>query len=87
MNSGKAILGIVTALAVGTAIGILMAPDKGSKIRSRIMKKGEGYLDDARDAFDDLLDQVMEKFDCTRKEAEDIISKGRKKYQEAKDII
>lgn len=41
----KVILGLVGAAAVGAAVGLLLAPDKGSEIRKNI-KDGAGKLSD-----------------------------------------
>lgn len=41
----KVALGIVGALAAGVAIGLLVAPEKGSKTRKKIRKTAEGWVD------------------------------------------
>ena len=39
MNSGKVILGALAGIAAGALIGVLVAPDKGSESRNKIVKK------------------------------------------------
>ncbi len=41
MSSGKVFLGILAGAAAGALAGILFAPEKGSKTRKKIVKKGE----------------------------------------------
>ncbi|RMA66017.1 YtxH domain-containing protein [Ulvibacter antarcticus] len=38
-NTGQTLLAILTGAAIGAGIGILYAPDKGSKTRSKISKE------------------------------------------------
>ncbi|GEQ84883.1 hypothetical protein ULMS_03910 [Patiriisocius marinistellae] len=38
-NSGQTLLAILTGAAIGAGIGILYAPDKGSKTRNKITKE------------------------------------------------
>lgn len=61
-NTGKVLLGILAGAAAGAILGILLAPDKGSETRRKIMKKGEDYADALKDKFDELMDGVTEKF-------------------------
>jgi gas vesicle protein len=60
-NTGNTIVAILTGALVGAGIGILFAPDKGSKTREKIK---EGY-DDAKDnlkhKFDDITHQLRDK--------------------------
>ena len=56
-KSTKTILGIIAVGAIGVAIGMLLAPDKGSNTRAKI-KDSLGDLDDQ---LDDFLDNVSQK--------------------------
>jgi gas vesicle protein len=61
MNSGKIVLGALAGLAAGALIGVLFAPDKGTESRSKIIKKGEDYLDSVKGKFNSLLDSMAGK--------------------------
>jgi gas vesicle protein len=62
MNSGKIIVGTLAGLAAGALIGVLFAPDKGSEVRGKIVKKGEDYLDSVKGKINSLLDDVSGRF-------------------------
>jgi len=63
MISGKVVLGALAGIAAGALVGLLLAPDKGSKIRSKIVKQGEDYLDSMKGQFNSLLESISGKFD------------------------
>lgn len=54
MSTGKTLLGLVTGVAVGAALGVLFAPAKGSETR----KKFTGFTDD----INDFVDENIKKF-------------------------
>lgn len=68
MSSGKFFLGIMAGVAAGAILGILLAPDKGSVTRQKIMQKGEDYADAVKDRFNEIIDNVSEKFEHVRDE-------------------
>lgn len=63
MNTGKALLGILAGVATGAAIGILFAPHKGSETRKRIAKKGKDYKNQLKDKYNNIVDEITEKFE------------------------
>lgn len=84
MNSGKIVLGILASIGVGALIGIVFAPQKGSKTGRKMMKKGENYLDDVKSQLDELLNKSTDKIEQTWKENEDFLGKERAKYLDGK---
>lgn len=44
-NTSKTLLTFVVGAAVGAALGILLAPDKGSETRRKLMEKGSDFGD------------------------------------------
>ena len=48
MSTGKVILGSLAGLAIGAIAGILLAPEKGSITRKKIMDKGDDYADELK---------------------------------------
>ncbi len=79
MSSGKVLLGVLAGVAVGAALGVLFAPDKGWNTRKRISKKAEDITDDLREKFDEFLDSISVKVDEAKEDFADISGKNRAK--------
>jgi gas vesicle protein len=62
MNSSKVLLGILGGVAAGALMGILFAPDKGSKTRKKIVDKNKSLANDMKGKFEDLYDDVTNKY-------------------------
>ncbi len=84
MSTGKVLLGVLAGAAAGAILGLLLAPDKGSETRKKILKKGEGYADALKDRYDEMMDGLGEKFGVAREEAEEIVNKGKNKVDQYK---
>ncbi|MBL0105408.1 MAG: YtxH domain-containing protein [Bacteroidetes bacterium] len=85
MKSGKVLLGVLSGIAVGALIGILFAPDKGSRTRRRIITKGDDYADALKDKFDEFVDKVGDKFEKAKDEAGDMFTKNKANNAETKN--
>lgn len=60
MSKDGTFLGLMTGLAAGVVLGLLFAPEKGSKIREKLRKvAAEGY-EDFKDFIDEDLDKPFE---------------------------
>lgn len=75
-NSGKIILGLLGAAAAGVAIGMLLAPEKGSEIRRRIGEKAgdlasrvSDLVSYGKDKLDEMASAVTEQADGLLKDA------------------
>jgi gas vesicle protein len=83
MNSGKVFLGLLAGIAVGATLGILFAPDKGSKTRSKISQKKDDYADTLEEKFNEFTESITEKFDSVRNEANKAVKNGKHKVDMA----
>lgn len=63
MKSSKIVLGVLGGLAAGAIAGILLAPDKGSKTRKKIVSKSKDFADDMKYKFEDLYGNVTDKYE------------------------
>lgn len=72
-NSSKIMLGFIAGAAIGGALGILMAPDKGSETRRKIVEKGSdlgdsivGFGETVKEKFNDVVDGVKGSLNKTK---------------------
>lgn len=77
MKSGKAILGALAGLAAGAVLGILFAPEKGSKTRKKIARKGSDVADELGEKFNELVNTMSQKIDVLKEEASTIVENGK----------
>jgi gas vesicle protein len=63
MSTSKVIMGFLVGAAVGGALGILLAPDKGSETRRRIKEKGSDIGDSISELGETIKDKVNEMVD------------------------
>jgi gas vesicle protein len=82
MKSNHTILGLVTGLAIGAAIGVLIAPDKGKKTRKKIVSKTKHAKDKLTESLDHFLDAVSEKYEGLKSEGEELLNQKKEDLKE-----
>lgn len=82
MGTGKILLGVLAGVAVGAALGILFAPDKGANTRKKIVKKGDDYADELKEKFQEFVENITEQFENVKEEASNLVVKAKNKAEE-----
>jgi len=83
-NTGKVIGAILLGAAIGGALGILFAPDKGSKTRKKILDKRDDLTDSMKERFNDFLEEVKEEIETVKEKANDYMKDGSTKAEKHK---
>jgi gas vesicle protein len=65
---------ILWGFTLGLVTGLLLAPEKGSETRKRIIRKAN----DLKEKFDDFIDSVTEKFDSLKDDAESMATNAKR---------
>jgi gas vesicle protein len=84
MSSGKVLLGVLAGVAAGALIGILFAPDKGTETRKKIVKKSEDYVDEVKEKFNGLIDDLTKKMDGVHAKANKMADNAKATVEDAK---
>lgn len=67
----NSIIALLAGTAIGVAIGVLIAPEKGSETRRRLISEGEDLKDSARDKIIGHLKNLEEALTKEEQKAED----------------
>lgn len=81
-NSVKLVGVLVLGAAVGAALGILFAPDKGSETRKKIANKSTDLTDAIKEKFDDLMSEVKKEVETLKGKAEGMLENGVEKAKQ-----
>lgn len=92
-NKAKIIGGALAGIAIGAAIGVLLAPDKGSETRKKISQKKDDYIAGLEEDIDDFVELVTAKIKLAKlraaymagigtHKAADIAERGRQRTEE-----
>ena len=78
-NSGKIIGALLLGAAVGGALGILFAPDKGSETRKKIADETDDLTKSLKEKFNTFLDEAKKEFDAAKEKAKEFAENGKEK--------
>ena len=82
MSTGKLALGLLAGLAAGAALGILFAPNKGSKTRKKNAKKGEDLTTSLKQEFDEMANRLTDKYEQVIEDTDKLITNTKVKFDE-----
>jgi gas vesicle protein len=65
-STGKMIGALLLGAAIGGALGILFAPDKGSETRKKIAGKTNDLTDSLKEKFNSLLEEAKKEIETAK---------------------
>lgn len=65
-NTGETVLALLTGAIIGVGVGMLFAPDKGSKTRGKISKEAKKAQKNAKQKFHETTDLISDKAQIAR---------------------
>jgi gas vesicle protein len=78
-NTGKMIGALLIGAAIGGALGILFAPDKGSNTRKKIIGKTDDLTESLKEKFDELLEEAKKEFEAAKEKVSEFVMDGKGK--------
>lgn len=84
-NQGKLILGLLGAAAAGVAIGLLIAPEKGSDLRQRISDTAGDLASKAGDFISTGKNKLQEVANTATKQAEGLFNDVTRRSERVKE--
>jgi len=73
-NNGKVIGALLVGAAIGSALGILFAPHKGSKTRKNISHASEDLGESIKDKFENMFEEAKAGFEAQKEKAAEFMS-------------
>lgn len=65
-DTGKLLGAVLLGAIVGGALGILLAPDKGSNTRQKIADKGDDFAQTMKKQFTDLFETIRKEMETLK---------------------
>ena len=83
-NNGKLISALLVGAAIGGALGILLAPDKGSETRKKISDKSSDLTGAVKDKFDSIVKKFKKEVDAVKEQANEYVENGKSAVENLK---
>ena len=83
-NNATLLGAVLLGAAIGGALGILFAPDKGSETRNKISKKGSELSDAMKDKFSAIVDKFRKEVEAVKEQATEYADNGRSVVEDLK---
>jgi len=80
-------MGFLAGAAVGSILGILFAPDKGTETRKKITETGNDVTESLKSKFNDFIDGVKDAYQGVRDDADDLANEGAAKANTFKNEV
>lgn len=78
-STSKIILATLAGVAAGAAIGLLMAPDKGTETRRRLAESSSDLWDSMKNQFSGMVDTMKDEYDHAKGAVTDMANKAKGK--------
>ena len=81
-NNDRYIVGTIIGATVGVVVGLLTAPKSGEETREEIKAKAQAFKEEAACASEEAK-KVQKPIDTLKKQARDVVKRGKKSFKDA----